>query len=317
MSKITKLLPVGDPTKQENRQTPQYFYENVIKGLLPHIIDITLQGITVDYNEINNLRDTVDKVLETVVDNLNLNPLIRQYLKAMYKVKRIEAIDNLTSKQRAYTYYIKPFNPSDMAHRSYYMETLLDTVITKYQVPDTLGQLPNGKPKWSVKDVKTFLEAYPDLNEYITPILEKTITKDDTLALDAMRKLATDKTNLYNIKYTSAIKNLNQYDLVGDFNPGSSKQKNELFRMLNIECEAFSKDTGAPSWNREQVERVNRETTDEDVKTLTQAFIDHSFSAIIKNNFIAAFDRYCINDTLYGNLKLAGAKSFRLTSQNP
>ena len=316
MSKLPKL-PIKDPTQLGNRQSVRYFYEHAIKGLLPHIIDITLQGIKINYKEVDNLRATIDEVLEDATKRLNENPLIIKYREKSYKHKHEEFVEEQLSKQRQYGYYLKPFKSADMTHRSYFMETFLDHIIEPVVYPTNLGQLPNGQPKWSVKDVKTFVEANPLYKDDLQPLIDKTISEDNTIAKEAMNKLATDKTTLYNMKYKAAIKNVTPSQLVGDFNPGSAKQKTELFAMLGIECEAFSKDTGAPSWNRDQIERVNKETTDQDVKDFTQAFIDHSFSAIIKNNFIAAFDRYCINDTLYGNLKLGGAKSFRLTSQNP
>ena len=46
-------------------------------------------------------------------------------------------------------------------------------------------------------------------------------------------------------------------------------QKAEIFEMLGIESTTTTT-SGAPQWDRDQIERVNKETTDPDIKDLTQ-----------------------------------------------
>lgn len=71
------------------------------------------------------------------------------------------------------------------------------------------------------------------------------------------------------------------------------------------------------SWDRDNIEAILKSTTDQDEIEMLQALVDYSFGAIVKNNFIKAFYEYTIDGRLYGDLKLFGAKSFRLTSSNP
>jgi DNA polymerase I-like protein with 3'-5' exonuclease and polymerase domains len=119
----------------------------------------------------------------------------------------------------------------------------------------------------------------------------------------------------YNEKYVEAIRS--PQVPVPAFNPASPPQKQKLFDWLGLKSDKTSKETGLPSWDRDEIERVNLETADPDIKHFTQCFIDHSFAAIVRNNFINAFYKYTVNNRLHGQYKLLGAKSGRYTSSNP
>lgn len=53
------------------------------------------------------------------------------------------------------------------------------------------------------------------------------------------------------------------------------------------------------------------------IKEIIEALLKISSASIIKSNFIKAFYTHTNNNRLYGTLNLFGAKTFRLTSQNP
>ena len=172
-------------------------------------------------------------------------------------------------------------------------------------------KLPTGVSKWSVSLVK----KYAKFNKLLQLFLKGELPPDTPVVQTAMMRLAQDKAEMYNQKYLSQVENLDVPYPV--FNPASPKQKQELFEMLGIESSEVSKRTGLPSWDRKQIEQINAETKDEHVKHFTQCFIDFSFAAIIKNNFIEAFYTYTVDDRLYGQYNLLGAKSGRYTSSNP
>ena len=299
------LLPIAEPML-EAPEAQDYFYENVSKHLIPDMIRIMSNGIPIDFDEVKKLSNVVENVLEKVQSVLDNNPTITKFQALKYTQQQKEYVENRESMKRTAEYYLKPFKHKDMVHRSYYVNAYLD------EYTPTGAELPTGMPKWTIKDVKQYAEM---IDPNAAKVLSES-TVDPKIAEAAMSNLAIDKMEIYNRSFQEQIENVDDMKLP-QFNAGSSLQKQKLFEWLGIECEEFSKDTGLASWNRDEVERINRETEDDDVKEFTQAFIDHSFSAIIRNNFIKAFYEYSIDGILYGNLKLFGAKSFRLTSNNP
>lgn len=284
-----------------------YFYENTAKYLIKDTVRIMDNGLNIDLDKVIELEDTLEEQLKEVESELAANPLIKKYLSLRYSREIQEYIEDRKSKMRTPEYYLTPFKPKDMVHRSYFMEEYATT--QGWGSPQE--KLPTGVGKWPLSLVKKYAVS----NRLLQMMLEGTLPENTAAVKSAMERLAKDKADMYNNKYLEQVKSPN----LGypTFNPGSSKQKQELFAMLGIESEEVSKDTGLPKWDRTQIERVNLETEDEDVRNLTQALIDYSFAAIIKNNFIEAFYNYTVEGRLYGQYKLLGAKSGRYTSSNP
>ena len=320
MCSLDNVFPIKDPTKPENTPTRREFYDNIIKTLQPSIIDITLQGIQLDPKAVKELTSTVDTILAEVEHTIANSPLIIAFQQKQLKLLKRAYIQEKHAGKREYQYYLKDYKNGDMTHRSYLVNTYLEEMEETIQLvlPSSSALLPTGEIKWSVKEVKNLLDANPSL-EFLQLIIGKAVGVTHKVAIKAMHKLAVKKASLYNIKYDLDIHNVDTNVVMSPFNLNSPQQKGKFFEFLGIDAEEFSKDTGAASWPRAQIERVLKETGDPEIKKLMNAFIDHSFSAIIKNNFLESFKKFSYKNVLRGNLQLGagGAKSFRLTSNNP
>lgn len=301
------LLPLPEPRLEW--PTDDFFYENVSKHLVKDIVRITQNGIPIDLDKVADLEEVLDDVLADVQAKLAANPLIAEFQRIQHSRIVNDYIAEQKSKIKEPAHFLKPFDYKKMEHRSYFMHCYeqdhpLPIKPSEYLLGDVL--------KWTVRDVK----------RYDRPVLLRLVngdlTESNKYVKAAMQLLAEHKAELYNRRFGYHENIANAPDLpIPPFNPASAPQKQALFDWLGIESEKTSKDTGLPSWDRDEIERVNKETTNEHVKDFTQSFIDYSFGAIVKNNFIKAFYDYTIDGRLYGSMKLFGAKSFRLTSQNP
>lgn len=284
-----------------------HFYKHTAKHLIKDTVRIMDNGLHIDLEKVAELEALLVDQLAEVHKELASNKLIQDYLKITYKKQIEEYIADRKNKMREPEYYLVPFKHTDMTHRSYFMEEYGKT--RGWSSPKE--KLPTGVGKWPVRLAK----KYAKTNRVVATMLEGNLPQNTTAVVTAMEKLSIDKAELYNKKYVEQVKTLDRP--YPTFNPGSSLQKQELFKMLDIESEAVSKTTGLPSWSREQIERVNKATEDENVRHFTQCLIDYSFAAIIKSNFIESFYTYTVNGRLYGQYKLLGAKSGRYTSSNP
>ena len=298
------LLPAPEP----RTVSPPYgyFYDKVLKHLVKDTVRIMNNGLPIDLDKVEELEVELDKILTNVRESLNNNKLIKQYMQQRHKTLVNNYIEDRKSKLRQSSSFLVPFKPKDINHRSYFMYIYANE--QKLTQPTVL--LPTGIPKWDARTVKKLATTRPLLRK----LLDGSISSTHPTVVKAMHFLAKHKAELHNRKYLDQIENP---DLpLPEFNPGSPDQKTELFTMLGLESEATTQ-KGKPSWNRDNIERVNKTTTDPELKALTQVLIDYSYGAIIKNTFIPAFYRYTVNGRLHGELKLAGAKSYRFTSKKP
>ena len=298
-----ELLPMPAPRDYDpSAKEPLFFYHNFVKPLIPDMIQMMDVGLHIDPVAVEDLRVTIHDVLKTVTDRLEKNPLIKEYQNSRLPAAQEAHAEKSTAALRDIEYYLKPYKPGDMIHRTWVVNHFLRNINRDSDI----------KLKWSVKDLKAYNIFLKD--PFLKAIIDKRLLSRNHAVKYAMVDLAQYKLELWN---RPRLDKAQEPVRMEEFNPGSSKQKTEFFAMLKIKPRAFSKDTGDPSWGREQLEELRTEGPEGEFHNALDAFIDHSYSAIIKNNFLKAFDSYTIDGILHGNIKLFGAKSFRPTSNNP
>jgi len=300
------LLPIPvpkdfDPSDEE----PDYFYKNVVKPLIPDFIRIMNNYLTLDWKAVDELKVVIDNVLDNVSSTLGQNEIIEAFQEYQYPKKFAIYKDETLKSCRTIDHYLKEYDNDNMIHRTYLVNLWLENT----------GKLMDRKDKWSVKDLKAYntYNYQPLFLDILTKKIDPTLPK----AIEAMTELAEAKMTIWNKVREDKVDSITKDALIPPFNPGSSKQKQELFEYLKIEPLAFSKDTGLASWGRDQIEELFYTAEEENLKEVLQMFIDHSFSAIIKNNFLESFSGFAQDDRLYSNLKLFGAKTFRPTGNSP
>jgi len=294
-------LPVPLPCDYD--PGPSYFYNNFVSHFIPDMIKMVDTGLEVDSSAVEDLRTLIDEVQETVYERLGKHPYVVKYQETCRRPKaQREHEEDATKSVRTLDHYLKPFKETDMTHRTWLVNTHLRGT----------GRDKDVRDKWAVKDIKEYNIFLNDA--FLSSVIDKRISPNSTTAVKAMRSLAEYKLELWNRpRYEKKKQKVN----LEAFNPNSAKQTCEIFQMLKIPAKAYSKDTGEPSWGRDQIEELRKESKDETLIEMLDAMIDNSFSSIIKTNFIKAFDTFTIDGVLHGKINLFGAKSFRNTSNSP
>lgn len=295
-----ELLPLPKPSEFD--PGVQYFHDNFASAFIPDMIAMMNVGLNIDSNAVEKLRIVIEKILKDTTKKLNRNPVIKQYQESRVAGMQKKHEEKATANVRGINHYRRPYKDNDITHRTWVVNEYLKNTNNEKEIKD----------KWVLKDVKK-LQIWKD-----SPFLNAMIAKIDISKHEhtkaGMEALAEYKLELWNRPRYQAAK---EAVTVPEFNPGSAIQKQEMFEMLEVEPLAVSKKTDKASWGRDQIEELQEMTTDKNLLKVLQSLVDFSYSGIIKSNFLKAFDTYTIDGVLHGNVKLFGAKSFRLTSQNP
>lgn len=241
------LLPVVRPLEDPNPPDGTYFYDNVVKYLIPDIIKMESNGIPINLDKVAEVQNTVDTVLEDVKNKLATNKLMLEFLSNKDSIAKQTKIDALNEKLKIPEDFLKPFNSKNKIHRTY----VINEFLKETNREDMLLE------EWSVKDVKKLNQIIA--SNFIDNLLDHSIKDYMIPTIDnAMYALATTKAEIYNKnKIKSKIESLDEVRLIDKFNPGSSVQKQEFFEFYGIESDKETK-TGNPQWDRDALEELQK-----------------------------------------------------------
>jgi hypothetical protein len=239
------LLPITNP--KDEQPDRMYFYENVVRHLIEDLVKWEANGIPINLDKVQELEKVVDNVLQEVHNKLRHNPLILEFLKSISGSKKKEKLEQLESKKKDYTDFIKPFDINNKIHRSYLINTYLICSNKKDMCLD----------EWSIKDLKKLNQIIA--SRFIQAVLDKDIDSSMQSHIQtSMELLAEDKCIAYNKnKVDTKITELDNVDIITLFNPGSSLQKQKLFDYYKIESETETK-KGNDKWDRKELERLQK-----------------------------------------------------------
>jgi len=240
------LLPIKNPSTEAPDRT--YFYENVVRHLIPDIIDMEANGIPIDLSKVQELETVLDNVLDKVRDELETNTVMLEFLKTVAGATRKAKVEELKNKKKDIDEFIKPFDIGNKVHRTYVVNAYLRKIYSQMNIE---------MDDWSIKDLKKLLSIIS--STFIENILQKKVDTWMLRHIDAgMEDLAQEKANIYNKnRVESKISELSEEKLIKSFNPNSPLQVQQFFSYYGIDSEKKTK-TGNPSYDRDELERLQK-----------------------------------------------------------
>ena len=187
MSNPIDILPIDPPaTYDPGEDNPSYFYNNIIKPMIPDFIRMGSNYLTLDWEKVEELRLEIDDVLENVSKVLDKNQIIIDFQMNQYPIRFKEYETEVSKSMRTVEFYIKEYKETNTIHRLYLVNSILAHI----------GLESMQKDKWTVKDIKHLYDYSGD--PMIAKVINKQFNIDDPIVLEAMIKLATDKMTIWN-----------------------------------------------------------------------------------------------------------------------
>ena len=237
MTRPIEQLPIELPKDYD--PGPEFFYENIIKPLIPDMIKLMDHGIKIDKNKVAALEKTIEVVQKTVKNRLENSLWVEKLEDALTPMSQKKHAEKALQKLRKPEYYMRDYKPTDIVQRSSIVNNFLEE----------RGLSHYYRSKWTIKNLKDLLKATG--LPFIQSLINKEVKFDNPIVTRGLLKLAEHKAELWNrVAYEKAKMTVDRVV----FNPNSHKHLSTLFGLMGVETGEKSKKTGKDSYGREQLE---------------------------------------------------------------
>ena len=286
------VRPASEPKDNTENFNRRDYYEFVTKPFIPVLIKMLERGLSIDLDKVKILQTEVEEIKQDAVDLIVQHPIVQEYQAIVDKVRVDKFLGPIykSMKHPKYTGY-----KNTVAMRTF--------VVNRY--------CEQQSEKITAIDLKS--EYYS-----VQPITKLLLDKQYTHPAVVSGANAFEEYTCYeqNVKANriDKINNPHKYVDVG-FNPYNYKQLAKMWEYLGLTSEEFSKKTKEMSFSKEVISNLAKTETDEALAKVLFSYLDIAEGKNILTNYAPKYLGSTHNGRVYGNLKILGTISGRLSGK--
>ena len=282
------IMPTSEPRYNTEQFNQRYYYEFILKPAIPVIVEMLNAGQSIDLSQVKALSKQVETVKQQCIDKINSYKIVQDFFKQIdaERIEKFLAPVRKAMKQPKYTGY-----KSNPKMRAFVVNYLIGT---NYE---TLSD----------KELK-LLD-----NPLLQPLIAKQYDHPDIVA--AANKYAKEEAYRQNVKANriDKLEHPEKYVQLG-FNPYNYQQLTKMWIAFGLESDEISKDTGMPSYSKDVLEKLVKET-EGDVHEIIKLQLEIAESKNIITQYIPKYLGSSVDGRVYGAIRLFGTISGRLSGK--
>lgn len=287
---LDQLLPIAEP--RYHQETPRYFYENVLKPLLPTIIELAETPMPIDMEVIEEIKQEALAQKEPAFAKLQEYPAVKSYMETVQQNLIDNFIEPLLEQKRNWPTRVYKHTPVD---RTFVMNKLTG----------------ESRDSWKVADIKQYLaeEEAPD------PLVQAILDKSSSLPTNSrMQILMKSHRTVNQTKLQHKLDNPEQYldPKQLTINPNASQQMRGLWKSLGLESDVLTPKK-EESFNKDVLKVIMKSTPDAQTKDIITQVLSIAETKNLLSQYIPAYEHSSENNFCWQSVKFPGTLSYRLS----